>query len=157
MNRFILILGVLIALGAGLASPVVACTQEAADRLAETDTQARRDTDLLAEADSISFAVLTAIQFAAHRPSEDDVYRFSVEETLRGAEHPAFDTPNMIVWSCRHGDQSWHLERLRIGERVLVLGGTSANGIFIPKYIMPARDHRARRLLALFERTSAGE
>lgn len=156
MNRCIGILGVVLALGAGLfAQPALACTEETADRLAATDTQALRDADMLAASENISFAVLTAVTLA--RPPDGDVYSFSVEVTLRGAQVPAFETEDMFVWSCRHGDQSWNLDRLRVGDRVLVLGVTSADGSFSPRHVIRARDRRARRLLALFQRTSAGD
>ena len=158
MNRCIGILGVVLALGAGLfAQSALACTQETADRLAATDTQALRDADMLAASDFISFAVLTAVTSARPPESEGDLYSFTVEVTLRGPQVPAFETESMVVFSCRHGDQSWHLDRLRVGDRVLVLGDISADGRSWPRYIMPARDRRARRLLALFQRTSAGE
>lgn len=155
MNRCISILSFLVALGTALtALPVLACTQETADRLAATDTQARRDADMLAGSDNISYAVLTAIRVAPHGAHQDEVYVFSVEQTLRGARSAAFETPSMVVFSCRFGDQSWNLDRLRVGDRVLVLGDTAADGAFIPEHILPIRDRRARRLLALFQRTA---
>ena len=143
---------ILLALCVGLtvllaAMPALACTQEMADRLAATDTQARRDSDLLARAEIVGLAVLTGV--------EGEIYAFSFEQALQGAPPSEFQSESMVVISCRYSDMSWRLDRLRVGERVLVLGGTNADGSFNPEYVMPARGRPARRLLTLIDQGSA--
>jgi len=130
-----------------VAAPALACPQDTADRLAATDTQARRDADLIGRAEIVGLAVLTGV--------EGETYAFSFEQHLRGAPPPEFQTVSMIVVSCRYGDMSWRLDRLRVGDRVLVLGGTKADGSFNPEYVMPARSRSARRLLTLIDRGPA--
>lgn len=127
-----------------VAAPALACPQDTADRLAATDTQARRDADLIGRAEIVGVAVLTGV--------EDEIYAFSFEQPLRGAPPPDFQTESMIVVSCRYGDMSWRLDRLRVGDRVLVLGGTNADGSFNPEYVLPVRGRPARRLLTLIDR-----
>jgi hypothetical protein len=143
-----IVLALCVGLTASLAAmPALACTQETADRLAATDTQARRDADLMARAEIVGLAVLTGVQ--------GEIYAFSFGQTLRGAPPSEFQSESMVVISCRYGDMSWRLDRLRVGERVLVLGGTNADGSFNPEYVMPARGRPARRLLTLIDQGAA--
>lgn len=136
-----------VALGIIAATPVLACTQETADRLAATDTQQRRDADLVSQANIIGVAVLTGV--------EGDLYAFAFEQALRGSPPEAFSSESMVRISCRYGDQSWRLERLRVGDRVLVLGGQTADGGFRPDYVFPAGSRAARRLQGLIQRNAS--
>ena len=100
-----------------------ACTQEAADRLAErTDDEVARD--ILRSYPVVGLYALTSV--------ENEIYVFSLVRPLANHAPETFRSEAVLFVSCTFGINDWWHQTRDVGVRVLVAGDISEPSGFAP-------------------------